>query len=287
MKLRLKLAVAAFPVPAAYWVFKSKEPWWTKTIVGVWTLFIALLLLGIMVNDENGFKDDLTGYLTIAFIVSFFTACVHAITWAVAKDKETKQAIDAFTIQPQPITTNHAPLSDAQIAILYKLALQILEDDKVDLDEVKSLRGWFKRHPESAKDYRTQELFELTSDVLEDQVLDKEEALDVFVVLSEFCDEYEESQQVSINQAPNKPQVHGCPSEISVNHLTLEREYYMEYLDSRGTVTKRNIILHDIEKKSGTVYLYGYCLLRGGSRTFKADNVQMLCDVKTGEVLIN
>lgn len=286
MKLGLKLAVAAFPVPASFWAFKSKEPLWVKFIVGIWTTFIAMLLLGIMASEESNTMDDLTGYLTIAFMASFLTGCVHVIKWAVLKDKENKAAIDSSLVKSTSPSMNYKPLSDSKLATLYKLALQILEDDKVDLDEAKSLRGWFKRHPESESDYRTKELFDLINEVLADQALDKEEAMDVFVVLSEFCDEYEEDQQVSISQAARKPQVQASASGISINNLPVEREYYMEYVDSKGKVSKRNIILHDVENKNGTGYLYGYCLLRGGSRTFKADNVQMLCDVETGEVLV-
>ena len=286
MKLSLKLAVAAFPVPASIWAFKSKEPLWVKLIVGVWTTLIALLLLGIVAGEESSTMDDLTGYLTIAFMSSFLTGCVHSVKWAVLKDKENKAAKGSPLIQSVSSSTNNNPLSDSKIATLYKLALQILEDDKVDLDEAKSLRGWFKRHPESEHDYRTKELFDLIGEVLADQALDKEEAIDVFVVLSEFCDEYEEEQQVSIGQSARKPQVQVSASGISINNLPVEREYYMEYVDSKGKVSKRNIILHDVENKNGTGYLYGYCLLRGSARTFKADNVQLLCDVKTGEVLV-
>lgn len=285
MKLGLKLAVAAFPVPAAFWIFKSKEPIWVKLITGVWTAFIALLLLGIMVSDKSS-MSDLTGYLTIAFMAAFLTACVHAIKWAIFKDKENKQAIDSALSTPTAHTTSHKPLTDSQLTALYKLALQILEDDKVDLEEAKALSGWFKRHPEAGRDFRTKELFDLVSEVLADQALDKDEAMEVFVVLSEYCDEYEEDQQVTINQAARKPQVQAANSSTSIDDLPLEREYYMEYLDSKGKVSKRNIILHEVEKKNGTDYLYAYCLLRGGSRTFKASNVQMLCDVETGEVLV-
>lgn len=286
MKLGLKLVVAAFPVPASFWVFKSKEPWWVKIIVGIWTAFIALLLLGILVGEQSSEMDDLTGYLTIAFIASFLTGCVHAIKWAILKDKEVKADIDTYADKSASPAPSYKPLTDSKLATLYKLALQVLDDDKVDLDEAKSLRSWFKRHPESENDYRTQELFALVNEVLADQALDKEESLEVFTVLSEFCDEYEEDQQVSIKQVARKPKVQDTVSGTALNNLPVEREYYMEYVDAKGKVSKRNIILHDVENKNGIGYLYGYCLLRGGSRTFKADNVQMLCDVETGEVLV-
>lgn len=285
MKLGIKLAVAAFPVPAAFWVFKSKEPIWVKLITGVWTAFIALLLLGIMVSDESS-MNDFKGYFTVAFLAAFLTSCVHAIKWAIKQSKENNQAIDAALSTPTNHTISYKPLTDPQLAALYMLALQVLDDDKVDLDEAKALRGWFKRNPEAERDFRTKELFDLVNEVLADQALDKDEAMEVFVVLSEYCDEYEEEQQVAINQAANKPQVKAANSSTTIDDLPLEREYYMEYLDSKGKVSKRNIILHEVERKNGTDYLYAFCLLRGGSRTFKAENVQMLCDVETGEVLV-
>ncbi|ELC9554522.1 hypothetical protein RJY19_001159 [Vibrio alginolyticus] len=184
---------------------------------------------------------------------------------------------------------------------LYKLALQILEDDEVDLEESKKLRTWLRRYPESKDDSRTKELHHTVEKALEDKQLDSDEALEVFALLSEFCDQYEEreadeeakrkeSEYKAQAQKAKKKQNASILSDGSysfIRQLTNGQEYHLSYKDAAGKISDRGIIYQTSGmNKQEQCYIKAHCLLRGSQRTFRADRIVSLFDVDTGEVFV-
>ncbi|HHY0584533.1 hypothetical protein [Vibrio natriegens] len=177
---------------------------------------------------------------------------------------------------------------------LYNLANKILEDDVVDLEESKKLRAWFKRYPESKEDLKTKELAATVDLYLEDKVLDNDEALHLFALLTDFCDGFEEREQA--NQKPKKKPAPKSAKRINVegssdlsflNELELGAQYFMNYKDSAGKVSDREIVLRNIEQNaSGDTYVKAFCLMRNSIRTFRADRITGICSVETGEAFV-
>ena len=62
------------------------------------------------------------------------------------------------------------------------------------------------------------------------------------------------------------------------------RTLVIVYSDSRGAVSERQIICHELGAKAGVLYLKGWCLLRQQLRSFRADRVRLVIDPVTGEI---
>ncbi|MFM2644055.1 hypothetical protein AAFX33_23175 [Vibrio chagasii] len=197
-------------------------------------------------------------------------------------------------------------LTERRIKALYKLSTKILEDDHVDLAETRKLRSWLRRYPESQEDWRTKQIFKLVESVLEDRVLDHDEALEVFALLSEYC-EYFDLRTASENakiqhtkvekvQARSEKEkareeltetVYTLGNEVLLGQLEQNQLYAMGYKDSKGSISERHIIFKKSETNDyGQQYVKAICLLRNSLRTFRADRIQWMCDVETGEALV-
>ncbi|SBS65539.1 hypothetical protein VAT7223_02759 [Vibrio atlanticus] len=75
MKLGLKLAVAAFPVPTAFWVLKSKASWWVKVIVTLWALFWGIMLIGSFSSEMP--TNEAYGVLSVLSLLALIVALLH------------------------------------------------------------------------------------------------------------------------------------------------------------------------------------------------------------------
>lgn len=193
-----------------------------------------------------------------------------------------------------PVTSEIQTLTPRREKALYNLANKILEDDVVDLEESKKLRAWFKRYPESKEDPKTKELAATVEFYLEDKVLDNDEALHLFVLLTDFCDGFEEREQA--NEKPKKKPAPTSGKRINIekssglsflNELELGAQYFMNYKDAAGKVSDREIVLRKIEQNaSGETYVKAFCLMRNAIRMFRADRITGICNVDTGEAFV-
>ena len=216
---------------------------------------------------------------------------------AVTPSKKTSPAL-AKKATPQKNANSESSavevLTPRREKALYNLANKILEDDVVDLEESKKLRAWFKRYPESKEDPKTKELSATVELYLEDKVLDNDEALHLFALLTDFCDGFEEREQT--NPRSTKKPAPKSGKRISVaassnlsflNDLELNAQYFMSYKDSAGKVSDREIVLRKIEQNaSGDTYVKAFCLMRNSIRTFRADRITGICSAETGEAFV-
>ncbi|EOS8311493.1 hypothetical protein ACNPDB_001639 [Vibrio vulnificus] len=184
-------------------------------------------------------------------------------------------------------------LTPRRMKALYKLANQILEDEVVDLAESKKLLAWFNRYPESKEDPRTQRLAVIVKEYLEDKVLDNDESLHLFSLLTDFCSDFEEHEEelkqpkVKIPSTARRMNISPSSGFSFINDLQLGNEYFMSYKDANGDSSDRNIILTKVDTNaSGDVYIKAHCLMRNALRTFRADRITGLCCVETGEAFV-
>lgn len=327
MKIGLKLATVVLPVPAILWVVKGQHPKWVKVISVMWALFTALMWVGFS-QTENG--SELFLFYAFSSLIWFgalnglFILVKKAISKTKHKDKNAKvEAQPKPTLSPsnnyvtqedtapqvhvveEIVTTDELPvvetLTPRREKALYKLSLQILEDDEVDQEESKKLRAWLRRYPESKDDFRTKELYKTVEEVLEDKVLDSSEALELFALLSDFCDnvekieagkesqEKEKALQAQAKQLKAKPKafITSVSNYSFLDNLKLGNEYFMSYADASGKASDRNIILNMVDvNQQDQHYIKAHCLLRNSQRTFRVDRIVSLCDVDTGEMFV-
>ncbi len=249
-------------------------------------LIASLLAIGFIVEN---IQNIIAIGVIVALIAIAAVAIVYASMWAhkkaTAKPKSAKSQTQIISQEPHP----EEPLTDRRVMALYKLAQQILDDEKVELDEAKKLKAWFKRYPESSDDRRTRTLLGIVEEALADKELDDIEALDLFVGLSEFCDQYEATRakqgkaQLGQVQKPNFEH----PQLRPLKDIELNKEYYMEYRDFAGDRSQRNIILKSVKvNKNNQPTIGAYCKLRDAHRTFRVDRIGSLCSTETGEVFV-
>ncbi|EJS2607802.1 hypothetical protein NW622_000355 [Vibrio alginolyticus] len=322
MKPWLKIGTVVAPDPFVLFVYKGDHPMWVKILSTLWAAFMCLLYLGITISPDSNDLSHLITFNIMALLVFF--ACNGLLTLfkkSIQKTNTENSIISqpkstGTNLEKKPVSTSseHANptqptetirstvepsvpqtlLTPRREKALYNLADKILEDDVVDLEESKKLRAWFKRYPESKEDPKTKELAATVELYLEDKVLDNDEALHLFALLTDFCDGFEEREQA--NQKPKKKPAPKSGKRINVatssnlsflNELELDAQYFMSYKDSAGKVSDREIVLRKIEQNaSGDTYVKAFCLMRNSIRTFRADRITGICSVETGEAFV-
>ncbi|MEZ9673744.1 hypothetical protein AB4282_20580 [Vibrio lentus] len=319
MKLGLKLATVAIPVPTVYLVIKGQHPKWVKAISVIWAILTALMWIGFSQTENGG---ELVLFYTLSSLFWFgalnglFILVKKAISKNKQKDGSAQVDKQSNAIQSRATTESNNPsrarnaeevpltvetLTPRREKALYKLSLQILEDDEVDQEESKKLKAWLHRYPESKEDFRTKELYRTVEDVLEDKVLDSAEALELFALLSDFCDNVEkresdkesqdkdkalQAQSKKLKAKPKAPFT-STSSYSFLDNLKLGNEYFMSYADTSGKASDRNIILNKVDvNQQDQHYIKAHCLLRNSQRTFRVDRIVALCDVDTGEAIV-
>lgn len=324
MKIGLKLATVAIPVPTVFWIIKGQHPKWVKVISVLWAMLTALMWLGFSQTENGG---ELFLFYTLSSLIWFgaLNGLFILVKKVISKTKQkggsaqiNKQSNPAPSTPSERATPESSPsqvrdgeeevkpltvetLTPRREKALYKLSLQILEDDEVDQEESKKLRAWLRRYPESKDDYRTKELYKTVEEVLEDKVLDSAEALELFALLSDFCDnvekresdkesqEKEKALQAQAKKLKAKPKASftSVSSHLFLDDLKLGNEYFMSYADASGKASDRNIILNKVDvNQQDQHYIKAHCLLRNSQRTFRVDRIVALCDVDTGEALV-
>lgn len=309
MKLGLKIGVVILPIPSLYWVFSQKNSILAKVISSLWAIFVSIFQLGSFLADE-GFSTYID--FTILSLGSFFilNGIYSGLVNLINKNKKNTTLPSSspilsdvpehtLNISKKNNDTNNSykdkTLTQRRLTALYNLALKILDDDNVDLEESKKLRSWLRRYPESKNDTRTQLLCITVEEVLKDNVLDEKESLELFALLSEYCDQYEKNkanEEIKKVEANLKRQAatfkrHPLTSTNFLNKLESGHEYFMSYQDSNGNPSERIIIIHSIAMNNHqTYYIKAYCLLRNCIRTFRADRVINICSTDTGEVVL-
>lgn len=269
-------------------------------VTGFFALCFLVLAIGFMFND-----DLLSSKTIFGLLVNLFTSLtLSTLTLSLWTFKNPKAALlgllNKFTYDGNITTTSSTPktrdikgtetLTSRRVTYLYKLALDILNDDKVDLKEAEKLRNWLQRYPESKDDYRTEKLYIADEQALDDKELDESESLELFSLLSDFCD-FVEEQKSTIKTTKSQPRFltesDYTPSYAFLKHLKNGKEYAMGYEDSSGMVSNRHIVINSIQlSKENTPYIKAHCLLREHARTFRADRINNICDVKSGEVFL-
>lgn len=168
-------------------------------------------------------------------------------------------------------------LSDKELKKLYELAEKILADSEVSLSEAKQLQRWFAKHPFSEFDSNTCILFSAIEDALEDGVFDEDEEDEIFTLLTEFTESYEEDDSNDEFE---------IGASVDLLDLEVNHQYRMTYKDASNNISERSIIMKELSEKDGRQYLKAVCMNKHAIRTFRADRVQELYSLETGEALV-
>lgn len=66
---------------------------------------------------------------------------------------------------------------------------------------------------------------------------------------------------------------------------SINRVFYLEYIDSQGEITERKIKAHSINKtEDGNYILYAHCELRKENRSFRIDRIHKLTDARNNVI---
>ncbi|CAE6929290.1 hypothetical protein ACOMICROBIO_GDFFDHBD_02492 [Vibrio sp. B1REV9] len=300
MKLGLKIGAVMAPIPFAFAVCKGPHALWVKVISVLWAVITGCLYLGMYISNELlGNAISMAIFFSISGLINFFILSgilslikkgMLSVKKSIKEQAATQQKPTNNTEKVRPHVADDEPLTQRRMKALYKLANQILEDEVVDLAESKKLMAWFNRYPESKEDPRTQKLAIVVKEYLSDKALDHDEALHLFSMLTDFCDDFEQQEK---ELQKNKITIPSSAKQINIakgsgfsflNDLTLGNIYFMSYRDASGNISNRNIILKRVDSNDyGDTYINAYCLMRNALRTFRADRITGLCCVETGE----
>jgi hypothetical protein len=168
-------------------------------------------------------------------------------------------------------------LTEKQLEDFYHLAEQILDDSEVSHKEAKQLQRWFAKYPAAEFDFNTRDLFSAINDALDDGVFDEDEENEVFTLLTEFTESFEDDEsdgEVKTGQV------------VGVVDLEINHQYRMTYKDASNNISDRSIIIKSLSEKDGRQYLKAVCMKKHAVRTFRVDRIQELFSIETGEALV-
>lgn len=183
-------------------------------------------------------------------------------------------------------------------------AEMILADDVVDQREAELLLQLLDEEDIYRFDPACRELHQVLIASLEDGYLDKDEAFEVKVLLSEICDrpierEPKPEPKKKAPKAPSKSEVKAARKRSvkaaaaaasraqseKARRPGVDEVLAFSYTDSRGKVSDRHIAFRGASQKNGTTYVKGICHDRQAFRTFRADKMDFLCFADTGEMV--
>lgn len=292
----LGLGIILFPILFSWVTLKKGYSKKAKIFSFSW----MTLTLVSMLSSNNGISSIITIIILgiLCFSVYTFVQFISEIInhrksrYATTSFNDEQSIINSFSPHKQQELTHQdlnltnqiieQQLTPRRKRALYNLALKILEDDIVSLDESKKLKSWLYRYAESKTDPSTRELYKAVEKVLDDKVLDDYESLELFSLLSDYCDEFEYKESIEEKTARKISPVSSKAPLSLLKKLNIGNEYYMQYKDSSGEISSRNIIIRNIHDD----YINAFCLLRKNNRTFNADRIINICDIETGESLL-
>lgn len=203
------------------------------------------------------------------------------------RQKKTQAPVDSESRRPKK------PLSFS----LKNTAELILADDVVDQREAELLLQMLDGEDISAFDPLTRELHQALIGSLDDGVLDKDEAFEIKVLLSEICDRpiAKPVKPDSPKKRPKKnkaKRVEAAASGSEIKRTASESRkpkpgdiLVFSYIDSKGDVSDREVEFKALHRKNGVAYLKGICRERRAFRTFRTDRIEIPCFADTGEMI--
>lgn len=60
---------------------------------------------------------------------------------------------------------------------------------------------------------------------------------------------------------------------------------HLHYRDSAGDISERTVLVREVFRREGVIYLGGHCHLREMTRVFRSDRIELLANGRTGEVI--
>lgn len=171
----------------------------------------------------------------------------------------------------------------------------ILADDVVTQREAELLLSLLDKQDLVSFDPLSRELHQALVASLDDGVFDNREAEEIKVLLSEICDRPVATSEPQVVKKPAKKtsaQRKAPAKKVSSERIRKAGRALQPgdllafmYTDSKGDYSDREINFRSASKKDSVIYLKGICHTRNAMRTFRADRMDRLCFLDTGEMI--
>lgn len=237
----------------------------------------------VMPFTEDGAGSRLFGFLFFA-AVAYGSYVAGRKLWGSKLIQPIKPATSPASSAPKSV--NHSMLRH-----LSSLAELVLADDKVDQNEAEILLNWFLDNPETKTEPLTSSLYLVLNQSLSDGVLDADEAEEIKTALSEFCDRQERGatkSKPSVKRKvpkPEKPVKAVAKKTRSKAAVSAGDGLLINYIDSKGDASERRVKVRSITKKNDRIYLNAVCLEKNKYRSFRADRIEDMTMLSTGEYI--
>jgi len=163
------------------------------------------------------------------------------------------------------------------------IAEEILADNRVTFREAVRLLTYFEFFPDAAGALRTYRLYDSCLVAVADDYLDEDEAEELRVLLSEYCDSARGvGTSLAVAVAVAKPRA-TPPKEAPVDPPKAGDRFEITYEDADGVQTERRINFRKCTSKGDRHYVYAVCLERKALRTFRSDRILDAVALETGE----
>ncbi len=274
-------------------------------------LMTAFVTVSLAIFGLSFFFDNELGIGARIFFVLFFAILSYGsyrlTSWLwLSKLPQLIQLNLKVTATPNPTPTKAKPkplpkwpnslasvLKKPELEELVSLAEVTLIDDRVDQFEAEELLEWFRKHPKAQIDNRTKLIYQIVERSLADQELDANEAEELKTRLSEFCD----SMQVEWDKEAQKGRTAKDKKSASARmrkssnaspagcNLTVASgdELLIDYVDAKGDESERSVLVRSVVEKNSHLYLNAICLEKHKFRSFRADRIQYMVMLRTGE----
>lgn len=211
------------------------------------------------------------------------------------KAKTTAFSRNVANVGKVKISDASRDITDDEVTELYELVLKVIEDEKISKDEAYDLFDWFVQNSAAKTDVRTAALWRSINLGLRDGILDKNEKDEIFCNLTEFClfVEYKPAKYKPAKYKPIKVNTPDYTSDrkaveyVDLGDLVKGDEYRLRYTNAEGFESERDIVFLEATEKRGYQYIKAVCLNQNGVRTFRADRVNDLMSLETGEIIID
>lgn len=205
----------------------------------------------------------------VSLLVGVFTALLSCVVLADPNQRKIRE-----------VNTDGAesPVLAPEVAQFVSLCEAVLADELVHQNEAEYLMDWISKNPAVTDDANIADIRNLLQISLEDGYLDENEAEELRLVLSEFCDRVLNSSQPLPKPKPKK-------KTRKKAFAPAHGDFLIHYEDAQGNVSEREINVRAVTDKNGVTYLKAYCHARRAMRTFRLDRVIEVVDLGTGEVI--
>jgi|GEM_PF-1680137 len=286
-----------------FWVGRGGKRWVGHALGFIFGPLIGIFASLPMVPGSESpatIGNLVAGLIILAgFVFLEYRANKSALVPATVKRSKRTVNKEPSQSSEDPAASSAAETTSALSFSLKDTAELILADDMVDQREAELLLNLLDKQDIIRFDPTCRALHQVLIASLEDGVLDNDEAEEIKALLSEICDrpiarpekpsvkKSKPTKQSAATKKKTAPPKKRAPRVAREKSRTPQPDDILAftYTDSKGDSSDREILYRSASQKGGVTYVKGICQTRKAFRTFRADRIEMLCFVDTGELV--